>query len=113
MNATEYLQNTTSLIVGVACYILLAIPLYSLGQKAGKANAWFAFVPILNMLLLLDLADKELWWIILFFIPCIGWIVYMIAWASVAESVNKPSWMGYLCGLPCFNVFMPFVIAFT
>jgi hypothetical protein len=110
----QHLASTNiQLGVSFVTYILLALPLYAIAQKTGSKNAWFAFVPILNLVLLLDVAGKDLWWIILFLIPCVNWIVYVVCWMAISEEMDKPSWMGLLCGLPCFHWFMPFVIAFT
>jgi hypothetical protein len=113
MNMQDMLQGSFQLIIAIATYILMALPLFVLGQKTNQDNAWFAFVPILNLVLLIQIAGKELWWIILFLIPCVNWIVYIICWMAVCDRVNKPNWMGILCGIPCLHIIMPFVIAFT
>jgi hypothetical protein len=113
MDTQSFASSGASLVIGIVTYILLALPLYAIAQKTNTENAWFAFVPILNLVLLLNVAGKDLWWIILFIIPCVGWVIYIVCWMAVAERVNKPSWMGILCGIPILHIIMPFVIAFA
>ncbi|HVT11766.1 MAG TPA: DUF5684 domain-containing protein [Fimbriimonadaceae bacterium] len=100
------------LIVLVAIYLLLAYPLYAMGRKVDSNNAWFAFVPILNVFLMLEIAGKEAWWFILFLIPCVGFIFYIITWMGIAEAMDKPGWLGALMIVPILNVIMPFYFAF-
>jgi hypothetical protein len=98
----------------VLAWLLWAFPMYAIAQKLNEPNGWFAFVPILNIVLLFQVAKKPVWWVLFFFLcPCIWWFLGVIAWMSVAERMNKPSWMGLLSMVPCFNYFMPFVIAFA
>src|ERR1019366_10316382 len=100
--------QSIGLLFGIAAYILMAIPLYVMGQKTGSDNPWFAFVPILNIVLMLDIADKDLWWIILCLIPCVNIIIAIIVWMGIAEAMEKPSWLGILMLVPGVNFILPF-----
>jgi len=102
------------LMIGFALgmYILMALPLYTMGNKIGSSNSWFAFVPILNILLMLEIAGKELWWLLLCFIPCVNLVIYIIIWMAIAERMDKPSWVGLLLLVPGLNILMPFYLAF-
>ena len=107
-------DNYQSLYItfGIASYILFAIPLYVMGQKTNSTHAWFSFVPILNFILMLEIAGKDLWWIILMFVPCVNIVIYVIVWMGIAEAMNKPSWLGILMLLPVFSWILPFYFAF-
>ena len=61
------------------------------GNKVVTSNAWFAFVPILNILLLLEIARRKLWWIVLFLVPIVNIIVSILVCMEVADRMNKPS----------------------
>jgi len=102
-----------SIVFGLAMYVLFAFPLYTMGQKVGAQNPWFAFVPFLNTVLALEIAGKDLWWIILFFIPCINVIVGVIVMMSIAEAMDKPSWLGVLILVPVVNLALPFYLAYA
>ena len=47
------------LVIGLIVWILTAIPLYSMGSKAGVTNAWLAWLPIGNMYVLCMLGGDE------------------------------------------------------
>ena len=100
------------LLFSIASYILFALPLYAMGQKTNSEHAWFAFVPILNIVLMLEIAGKELWWIILFLIPCVQIVFIVITWMAIAERMNKPSWLGILMLVPGINFILPFYLAY-
>ena len=108
----QNLAQSLVLIISVASYIIFALPLYTMGKKIGTANAWFAFVPILNLLLMLEIAGKDLWWIILMFVPCINIVVLILVWMGIAEAMDKPDWLGLLMLVPVVNIFVPFYLAY-
>ncbi len=101
------------LISAIAIYVIFALPIYTMGKKTGSENAWFAFVPILNLVLLLEIADKELWWILLFFIPLANVIALVVVWMAVADAMDKPEWVGLLMLVPFVNIIVPFYLAFA
>ncbi|NLK21768.1 MAG: hypothetical protein GX308_06730 [Epulopiscium sp.] len=37
------------IVVGILFYVLMSLGLYGMAQKAGIDNAWFAWIPFLNM----------------------------------------------------------------
>ena len=98
--------------MALAFYVLGAIPLFTMAKKIGSPNAWFAFVPILNLVLMLEIAGKELWWILLMFVPCVNVVVIAIVWMGIAEAMDKPSWLGLLMFVPGLNFLLPFYLAF-
>lgn len=61
--------------------------------KAGKPG-WGALIPIYNIILLLQIADKPLWWIILFFIPLVNIIVAILLSIEIAAKFGKGAGFG-------------------
>jgi hypothetical protein len=112
-NLGSGLNSSLFLILGLVSYILLAWPLYVMGTKSNSKNPWFAFVPILNLVLLVEIAGKELWWVLLMFVPCINLFVILYIWMQVAEAMNKPGWVGLLMIVPGVNFLVPFYLAFA
>lgn len=98
--------------IEIAIYILLAIPLFVMGQKTEQDYPWFAFIPILNVILMLQIADKELWWILLLLIPCVNIVIMVMVWMAIADAMDKPEWLGILMLVPVVNVIVPFYLAF-
>jgi hypothetical protein len=109
---SDYLAGGTLWMVVVAMYVLVALPLYTMGKKTDSQHPWFAFVPILNTILMLEIAGKELWWFLLMLVPCVNIIVLVIVWMSIAEAMEKPGWLGALMLVPGVNIIMPFYLAY-
>lgn len=53
-------------------YIYVALALQTIAQKTNAANGWMAWIPIANIILMLNIAKKPIWWIILFLIPIVN-----------------------------------------
>jgi hypothetical protein len=101
------------LIVVLAIYIYLAICLMKIAKKTNTPNGWFAWIPILNIVLMIQIARKPMWWIIMFFIPLVNIIFSIMIWMGVAEALKKPSWLGILMIVPIANVIIPGYLAFS
>lgn len=61
--------------------------------KAGKPG-WGAIIPIYNVILLLEIAGRPLWWILLFLIPLVNFIFYIIVSMDVARNFGKGAGFG-------------------
>jgi hypothetical protein len=70
-------------------------------------------VPILQVILMLNIAKKPVWWIILFFIPLVGAVFAIIVWMAIAEARNKPNWWGILLIIPVFGLIVPGYLAWS
>lgn len=101
------------LVVGLVAFVYFAFCVYKIAQKAGVENPWMAWIPILNLVPLLEVAGKPTWWIILFFIPIANIVVAILVWMAVAEAMRKPSWVGVLIIVPCIGLFVPAYLAFS
>ena len=101
------------LIFVAAIYVYMALAIQTIAQKTHTENAWLAWIPIVNIVLLLNIAKKPIWWIILFFIPLVGIIIAIIVWMGVAEARNKPSWWGILMIVPVVGLIVPGYLAWS
>lgn len=81
MYGMEKMQDysTFSWITTIIGYVCLAIGLYFSAKKANTKNPWVAFIPVIQIVVLLQLIDKSGWSILLLLIPVINWIL-MIIW---------------------------------
>ena len=65
---SRFLGKVALLIfVSVGGYVLMSFACMKLFRKADKPG-WLGFVPILNLVLLLELAGKPVWWLGLYFV---------------------------------------------
>ena len=85
-----------------AFIILMIASMWKLFDKAGQ-KGWCAIVPILNIIVLLKVVHKELWWIILFLIPCVSIVAWIIVAFDTAKAFGKGA--GYGLGL----IILPFI----
>ena len=69
----------------VVAYVLSALAFAGIFKKADQP-IWAAFVPIVNLFFLLKTVGRPGWWLILFLIPCVGTVVYIIVMYDLAQS---------------------------
>jgi hypothetical protein len=101
------------LVFAAACYVYMALALQTIADKTNTENSWLAWIPIANMVLMLNVAKKPIWWIVLFFIPVVNIIFIIIVWMAMAEARGKPSWWGILIIVPVANLITPGVLAWA
>ncbi len=109
-----------SSIVKTAIVILAVLKVYNIMvrwiifRKANK-HGWAAIVPIYNQITYLKVCNISPWWILILFIPIIGWIIYGIlkifAKFTLAEAFNKGTAFGF--GLLILGIVFRSIIAFN
>jgi len=100
-------------IIGFIIYAYFAFCMMTIANKVGVENSWFAWIPILNVILLIQIADKPLWWFVLLLIPLLNIIIAVIIWMAIAERRGKPNWLGILMIIPFVNFIIPAYLAFS
>ncbi|MBI2448314.1 hypothetical protein HYV44_02005 [Candidatus Microgenomates bacterium] len=104
-------------ILAIVTYIALAISLLRIAKKTGTANAWFAWVPILNIILTLNIARFSGWWLLLFLIPIVGWFAFpffmIYVWMKIAAACGKPDFLGIFIIIPIGQIVLPLYLAFS
>jgi hypothetical protein len=101
------------LLCALALYIYIALALQTIAQKTNTDNGWMAWIPIVNIVLMLNIARKPVWWIILFFIPLVSIVMAIIVWMGVAEARGKPNWWGILMIVPLVGLIVPGYLAWS
>lgn len=85
--------------------VLVVAGMWKVFVKAGKPG-WAAIIPIYNFIVLLEIAGKPAWWVILFFVPVVNLVVLIIAYMALAEKFGKGA--GYGLGLAFLSpIFFP------
>jgi hypothetical protein len=101
------------LVIGAVIYVYFALALQTIATKTHTENSWLAWIPIANVILMLNIAKKPLWWILLFLIPLANIVVAVMVWMAVAEARNKPNWWGILTIVPLVNFIVPGYLAWS
>lgn len=100
-------------IIVLALYVYTALAVQTIAQKTNTENPWLAWIPIANIVLLLNIAKKPVWWILLLLIPIVNIVVGIIVWMAVAEARNKPNWWGILLIVPVVGLIVPGYLAWS
>ena len=70
--------------------------------KAGKPG-WAAIVPIYNIIVMLEIAGRPAWWLVLFFIPIANIVAGVLLMIDFAKSFGKDT------GFAILLMFLPFI----
>ncbi len=100
-------------VIGIGIYVYFALAFVTIAKKTNTPDAWWGWVPILQAILMLNIAKKPLWWIILFFVPFVNIVIIIITFMGVAEARNKPNWWGILMIVPFVNLIVPGYLAWA
>lgn len=103
------------LIVYLVAYVFFAFCLAKIAEKTGqpfKTALIMALIPIANIILLLQVAAKPLWWIILLIIPIVNLVIIAIVWMAICERLGKNKWLGLLMFVPIANLILLLMLAF-
>ena len=89
-------------IIYLAVIILMLASVWRVFTKAGQPG-WASIVPIYNAYVLLKIAGKPGWWLILMFLPIANIVVGILALVGQANNFGKGG--GFVVGL----IFLPFI----
>jgi len=101
-------------VVGLAFYVYFALALYTIANKTHTENAWMAWVPIIHIILMVNIAKKPIWWaIVMIFVPLVNVVFLILVWMAIAEVRGKPSWWGIMTIVPLMNLITPGYLAWA
>lgn len=104
-----------SLAVSLAMYVYTSLALMNIAKKLEEENAWFAWVPILNMALLLKMGMQNPWLILLVLIPGLGALIVailsIIATMKICERRGYDKLLGLLSLVPVANLVLLGILA--
>jgi hypothetical protein len=89
------------LIILALCVVAIA-GMWKVFTKAGQPG-WACIVPIYNIIVMIEIAGKPLWWIALFFIPFVNFVPAIFIPIEIANHFGKGA--GFGVGL----IFLPFI----
>lgn len=95
------------ILVAIVVFYLAAY--WRIFTKAGKPG-WACIIPIYNIIVLLQVAGRPVWWILLFLIPVVDIVVLILVLNDLSKSFGHSS--GFTLGLIFLGfIFIP-VLAF-
>lgn len=86
-------------VLYVAVVVAFIVGLWKLFVKAGEAG-WAAIVPFYNQYVLLKIAGRPAWWLLLYFVPLVNVWVSLVVGGDIAERFGHSRLFGnVVCGL--------------
>jgi hypothetical protein len=93
------------LLLYIAICVVVIAGVWKVFTKAGEPG-WASLVPIYNIIVLLKIVDKPIWWFLLLFIPLVGLIISIIVSVELAKKFGKGT--GYGIGIALLGfIFLP------
>ena len=93
------------MLVWLAIVVLVIAGLWKIYAKAGQPG-WAAIIPIYNVIVLLRIVGRPVWWIVLLLIPVVNFIVAILVYIDLAKSFGKG--VGFALGLLFLSpIFVP------
>jgi hypothetical protein len=85
-----------------AIILLIIVSMWKIFTKAGKPG-WAAIIPIYNIIVLLEIVGKPVWWVILMLIPLVNFFVLIYVAHLLSKAFGKDIVMTLLL------IFLPFI----
>jgi len=92
-------------LVWLAVVIFVIASVWKVFTKAGEPG-WAAIVPIYNCIVMLKIAGKPIWWILLMLVPFVNIIVGVMILIAIAKNFGKGTGFGVGLALLGF-IFFP------
>lgn len=91
------------LVVGLLVYLLFSFVLMKVFKKAGRKDAWAAFIPLYNMYVYYEIAGRPGWWAFLGLIPFVGGLISIVTGIlgsiDLAKSFGKDTGFGIVLAI--------------
>ncbi len=94
---------STMMIVVLAIAVVAIIAMWRVFVKAGQPG-WAILIPIYNVYILLKIAGRPGWWVVLMMIPLVNIVIALIVAIDVAKAFGQSAAFGVillflLCGI--------------
>ncbi len=89
-------------IVYVAVAVLTIAAMWKVFVKAGQPG-WAAIIPIYDWYIMLKIAGKPAWWLVLLFVPLANIVMMIITYLEIARRFGRSD--AFAIGL----IFLPFI----
>ena len=77
----------------LAIVVLIIAGFWKVFVKAGHPG-WAAIIPIYNLYIMLKIAGRPGWWLLLFIVPVVNFVIAIIVAIDIAKSFGKGTGFG-------------------
>ena len=102
-------MDVFALLIPLAIFIAFIASYWVIYTKAGEAG-WKCLIPIYNLIVLLKIINKPVWWFILLLIPLVNIVIIIMINISLAKAFGKGT--GFGVGLTLLAIIFAPLLAF-
>lgn len=84
------------MVFWLALLVIFIASAWKVFAKAGQPG-WAAIIPIYNIIVLLQIVGRPVWWLLLMFIPLVNFVVAILIYIDLAKSFGQST--GFAIGL--------------
>jgi uncharacterized membrane protein YhaH (DUF805 family) len=99
-----------TLVISLALYVFFCFCLKRICEKCGVNPGVLIWIPIAQVIPLLEVAKMPVWMIILLLIPLVNLVVFVMMWVKICQARGKSGWLVILLFIPVVDViFFPYL----
>jgi len=100
------------IVIWVLYFVVISVYLIALWKIFTKASqsGWLSLIPFVNIYILIKIAGKPGWWIVLTLIPFVNTIFFILIFIKLAEKFGESTIFGL--GLAFFGIICFPILAF-
>tara|TARA_Y100000310_G_C20695757_1_gene825583 strand:- start:4928 stop:5311 length:384 start_codon:yes stop_codon:yes gene_type:complete len=103
--------NIITGLIFLIVYIYIALALMTIAKKTNTENAWFAWIPILNLILMAKIAQMSAWLLLLILVPIANLIIIIMLWWKIAVRREFSGALSLLTLIPLINLIIIGILA--
>ena len=88
-----FLASGFMLVVSIGMYLIQAITIYKIAEKANVGNRWLAFIPGLQFILILHIIDMSAFFILIMLVPLVNILFAFYMIARFLQAFEMPMWV--------------------
>ena len=94
LNLMSGIFGSGFMLFGLAFGIIALIGCWKVFEKAGQPG-WACIVPIYNVYILLKIAGRPGWWLLLYLIPVVNFVIAIVVAIDVAKAFGQSAMFGF------------------
>ena len=99
---------TTFIILSILYFLATHIALYKIFEKLG-IEGWKALVPFYSTHLAVKAIHKSLWWTIIYYVPFLGFVVWMGIIVELMKLFGKVKFTEHFLGVVFAGIYLPYL----
>ena len=97
-------------LICLAVYVFYCFCAKRICEKCGVNPGILIWIPIANLIPLLQTAKMPVWMILLFLVPLVNLVVAIMMWVKICQARGKSGWLVIMMFIPIANlIFLPYL----